>query len=558
MSKLIAYGEDARKKLQAGANALANAVRTTLGPKGNNVVFSRQFGPPTVTKDGVTVAKEIELEDPIEEMGAQMVKEVAVKTSDEAGDGTTTATVLAQAIINDSQLYLTKGVSPTAVKRGIDKAVAYIVENLKKLKKDAKDKKELAQVGSISANNDAEIGGLIADAMEKVGKDGAITIEEGAGMKTVLDVVEGMSLDRGYLSPYFVTDPEKMIAELENPLILVYEKKLVAINDILPFLELSVGWERPIVFICEDIDGEALGTLVVNKLNGKVKGAAVKTPGYGDRRKEILKDIAAVTGAQVITADMGLSLKNAHDEIMQIKAQKLPAPPKEGTAYLGSARRIIIEKERTIIVEGTGEKSDVENRIKLVKGNIKNSTSDYDKEKLQERLASLVGGVAVIKLAAGSEVEMTEKKARVEDALHATKAAAEEGIVPGGGVALIRASEGLEKLLEDKKLTQDEKIGIQIIQSAVEAPLKQIAYNADISPDVALAKVKELTGNEGLNAATGNYEDLIKSGVIDPTKVTRVALEYAASVASIFLTCDVTIYEKPGKKEMEIPQPDLY
>jgi len=529
-AKLIHFDTEARSALKKGVDKLANAVKVTLGPKGRNVVIDKKFGTPTVTKDGVTVAKEVELEDPIENMGAQMVKEVASKTSDVAGDGTTTATVLAQAIYAEGVKNVTAGANPMDLKRGIDIAVAKIVEGLAKLSKniDKTSKTEIAQVGSISANNDKIIGELIADAMMKVGTDGVITVEEAKGTDTTVDIVEGMQFDRGYLSPYFVTDADTMESVLEDPYILIYDKKISTMKDLLPILEKVAQAGRTMLIIAEDLEGEALATLVVNKLRGTLKIAAVKAPGFGDRRKAMLEDIAVLTAGTVISEEKGYKLENAT------------------VAYLGTAKKIVIDKDNTIIVEGAGKKDDIKKRVNEIKGQIEKTTSDYDKEKLQERLAKLSGGVAVLKIGAATEVEMKEKKARVEDALHATRAAVEEGIVPGGGVALIRVSSGLDKLKGDN---EDQKIGIEIIRKAIEAPLRQIVENAGVEASVVINEIKKNKDDYGFNALTEEYQNLIKAGVIDPTKVTRVALENAASVASMLLTTEAVICEKPEKEK---------
>ncbi len=527
-SKELMFSVDARAKLKKGVDQLAEAVKVTLGPKGRNVVIDKKFGSPTITKDGVTVAKEIELADPIENMGAQMVKEVATKTSDLAGDGTTTATVLAQAIFREGLKNVTAGANPMELKRGIDKAVELIVEELKRLSVTTTGRKEIAQVGAISANNDKEIGDLIAEAMEKVGKDGVITVEEAKGLDTTLETVDGMQFDRGYLSPYFVTDPEKMEAALEAPYILIHDKKISAMKDLLPVLEKVAQTGKPLLIIAEDIEGEALATLVVNKLRGTLKVAAVKAPGFGDRRKEMLLDIAKLTGGKVISEELGFKLENAV------------------LADLGSAKRVTVDKDNTTIVDGKGKEGDVQGRIKEIRAAIDKSTSDYDREKLQERLAKLAGGVAVINVGAATETEMKEKKARVEDALHATRAAVEEGIVPGGGVALIRAQAVLEKV---KGLTEDEKIGVDIVRRAIEEPIRAISINAGVEGSIVLAKVKESKEkNFGYNAATDVYEDLVKSGVIDPTKVTRTALQNAASIAALLLTTECVIVERKEDK----------
>ncbi len=527
-SKELLFSVDARAKLKKGVDQLADAVKVTLGPKGRNVVIDKKFGSPTITKDGVTVAKEIELIDPIENMGAQMVKEVATKTSDLAGDGTTTATVLAQAIYREGLKNVTAGANPMELKRGIDKAVELIVEELSRLSVKTTGRKEIAQVGAISANNDKEIGDLIAEAMEKVGKDGVITVEEAKGLDTTLETVDGMQFDRGYLSPYFVTDPEKMEAALDAPYILIHDKKISAMKDLLPVLEKVAQTGKPLLIIAEDIEGEALATLVVNKLRGTLKVAAVKAPGFGDRRKEMLIDIAKLTGGKVISEELGFKLENAV------------------LADLGSAKRVTVDKDNTTLVDGKGKEGDVQGRIKEIRAAIEKSTSDYDREKLQERLAKLAGGVAVINVGAATETEMKEKKARVEDALHATRAAVEEGIVPGGGVALIRAQAVLEKV---KGLTIDEKIGVDIVRRAIEEPIRAISANAGVEGSIVLAKVKESKEkNFGYNAATDEYEDLVKSGVIDPTKVTRTALQNAASIAALLLTTECVVVERKEDK----------
>ena len=526
-AKEIIFSEEARNSIAQGIDSLANAVKVTLGPKGRNVTIEKTFGAPLVTKDGVTVAKEIELEDKFQNMGAQMVKEVASKTSDIAGDGTTTATVLAQAIYREGRKLVAAGMNPMALKRGMDKAVETVLEELKNLSKSSNTKKEIAQVAAISANNDQEIGDIIAEAMEKVGKEGVTTVEEAKGLETALDVVEGMQFDRGYLSPYFATDMEKMVAALEKPYILISEKKVSNMKDLLPVLEAVARESRPIVIIGEDVEGEALATLVVNKIRGTIQVAAVKAPGFGDRRKEMLKDIAILTGGQVITDELGLKLENVT------------------IGDLGQAERIVIDKDNTTIVDGAGSKDEIEGRIKLIRAQIEETTSDYDREKLQERLAKLVGGVAVIKVGAATEIEMKEKKARVEDALHATKAAREEGIVPGGGVALIRAQEALSKI----KLDDDEEIaGVKIIEKAIEEPLKQIATNAGKDGAVIVSKVKEGKNSFGYNASSDTYEDLIKAGVIDPTKVVKTALQNAESVSAMMITTEAMIAEKPSEK----------
>jgi chaperonin GroEL len=536
-SKLIEYSADARSALKAGVDKLADAVKVTLGPKGRNVILEKKFGAPTVTKDGVTVAKEIELENPVENMGAQMVREVASKTSDVAGDGTTTATVLAQAIYREGLKNVTAGANPMDLKRGIDFAVGKVVEYLKSISKEVEGRNEIAQVGAISANNDKSIGDLIADAMEKVGKDGVITVEEAKGTETALDVVEGMQFDRGYLSPYFVTDAETMEAVLEDPFILIHDKKISAMKDLLPVLEKVAQQGRALLIIAEEVEGEALATLVVNKLRGTLKVCAVKAPGFGDRRKAMLEDIAVLTNGTVISEERGFKLENAT------------------ISYLGTAKKVVIDKDNTTIVEGSGKQDEIKKRINEIKAQIEKTTSDYDKEKLQERLAKLSGGVAVLKIGASTEVEMKEKKARVEDALHATRAAVEEGIVAGGGVALVRAISVLEKL-EGENL--DQTTGIRIVQKALEEPLRQIVNNAGLEGSVVLQKVKEGKDDFGFNAATEKYENLVKAGVIDPTKVTRTALENAASVSSLLLTTEAVVYEKKEKEAAPaMPHPGM-
>jgi len=529
-AKTIIFEGDARSKLKKGVDQLADAVKVTLGPKGRNVVIDKKFGAPTITKDGVTVAKEIELEDPIENMGAQMVREVASKTSDVAGDGTTTATVLAQAIFREGLRNVTAGANPMDLKRGIDLAVTNVVEELKKLSRPIEGKKEIAQVGSISANNDHTIGDLIAEAMEKVGKDGVITVEEAKGIETELNVVEGMQFDRGYLSPYFVTDPDTMEAVLENPYILIHDKKISSMKDLLPILEKVAQAGRQMLIIAEDLEGEALATLVVNKLRGTLKIAAVKAPGFGDRRKAMLEDIAVLTGGTVISEEKGFKLENAT------------------VSYLGTASRITIDKDNTTIVEGAGKKDEIKRRINEIKNQIDKTTSDYDREKLQERLAKLSGGVAVIKIGASTEVEMKEKKARVEDALHATRAAVEEGIVPGGGVALLRSMAGLSNGMYTNEKNADIKTGMDIIRRALEEPLRQIVGNAGLEGSVIVNQVKSGKADYGFNAATEVYENLFASGVIDPTKVTRSALQNAASVAALLLSTEAVIVEKKEDK----------
>ncbi len=526
-AKELHFNVDARAALKRGVDQLAEAVKVTLGPRGRNVVIDKKFGAPTVTKDGVTVAKEIELTDPLENMGAQMVKEVATKTSDNAGDGTTTATVLAQAIFREGLKNVTAGANPMAIKRGIDQAVTAIVEELKKISVPTSGKKEIAQVGAISANNDTEIGNLIADAFDKVGKDGVITVEEARGLETSLDTVEGMQFDRGYVSPYFVTDPEKMEAVLEDALILIHDKKVSSMKDLLPVLEKVAQQGRPLLIIAEDIEGEALATLVVNKLRGTLKVAAVKAPGFGDRRKAMLQDIATLTNGQVVSEEVGFKLENAV------------------ITDLGRAKRIVVDKDNTTIIDGAGAEDKIQGRIKEIRVAIDSSTSDYDKEKLQERLAKLAGGVAVINVGAATEAEMKEKKARVEDALHATKAAAEEGIVPGGGVALIRAQRALKAL----KLDADEQIGVDIIRRAVEEPIRMIVQNAGGEGSIVVEKVRSSKDDAfGYNALTDTYENLVQAGVIDPTKVTRTALQNAASIAGLLLTTEALIVEKKEDK----------
>jgi len=527
MAKQIIYGEQSRQAILRGVNQLADAVKVTLGPKGRNVVLDKKFGSPTITKDGVTVAKEIDLKDPLENMGAQMVREVASKTSDTAGDGTTTATVLAQAIYREGAKNVVAGANPMELKRGIEKAVEVVVEEIKKLSREVKDNTMIAQVGTISANGDETIGKIIAEAMNKVGKDGVITVEEARTLETSLDVVEGMQFDRGYLSAYFVTDPERMEVVLENPVILIHEKKISSMKDLLPVLEQVARLGKPLLIIAEDVDGEALATLVVNKLRGTLQAAAVKAPGFGDRRKAMLEDIAILTGGKAITEDLGLKLEG-------IKLEDL-----------GKAKKITIDKDNTTIVEGAGTTAAIEGRVKQLRAQVEDTTSDYDREKLQERLAKLVGGVAVIKVGAATETEMKEKKARVEDAMHATKAAAEEGIVPGGGVALLRGLKALDKL----KLEGDQKVGMEIIRRALEEPMRHIASNAGAEGSIVVAKVKEMKQDEGFNAATETYEDLVKAGVIDPAKVVRNALQNAASIASLLLTTEALVSEIPEDKK---------
>jgi chaperonin GroEL len=527
-AKELHFDFAARASLKAGVDKLAEAVKVTLGPKGRNVVIDRKFGAPTITKDGVTVAKEIELSDPIENMGAQMVKEVATKTSDLAGDGTTTATVLAQAIYREGLKNVTAGVNPMALKRGIDKGVAAIVEELKKISVHTSGKKEIAQVGSISANNDKEIGDLIAEAMEKVGKDGVITVEEAKGLDTTLDTVEGMQFDRGYLSPYFVTDSDKMEAVLEDAFILIHDKKISAMKDLLPVLEKVAQLGKPLLIISEDIEGEALATLVVNKLRGTLRVCAVKAPGFGDRRKAMLQDLAILTGGKVISEEVGFKLENAV------------------VSDLGRAKRLVVDKDNTTVIDGGGTDEEIQGRVKEIRSALDKTTSDYDREKLQERLAKIVGGVAVINVGAATESEMREKKARVEDALHATRAAVEEGIVPGGGVAFIRA----QKALKDVKLTDsDEQVGVDIIRRAIEEPIRMIVHNAGGEGSIVVEKVRAAKENNfGYNALTDTYEDLVQAGVIDPTKVTRTALQNAASIAGLLLTTEALIVEKKEDK----------
>jgi chaperonin GroEL len=526
MAKQIIYGEQSRQAILRGVNQLADAVKVTLGPKGRNVVLDKKFGSPTITKDGVTVAKEIDLKDPLENMGAQMVREVASKTSDTAGDGTTTATVLAQAIYREGAKNVVAGANPMELKRGIEKAVEVVVAEVKKMARPVSGNM-VAQVGTISANGDATIGKIIAEAMDKVGKDGVITVEEAKTLETSLDVVEGMQFDRGYLSPYFVTDAERMEVVLENPVILIHEKKISSMKDLLPVLEQVARLGRPLVIVAEDIEGEALATLVVNKLRGTLQAAAVKAPGFGDRRKAMLEDIAILTGGRAITEDLGIKLEN-------IKLEDL-----------GKAKKITIDKDNTTIVEGAGASSAIEGRVKQIRAQIEDTTSDYDREKLQERLAKLVGGVAVIKVGAATETEMKEKKARVEDAMHATKAAVEEGIVAGGGVALVRAG----KALDSMKLEGDQQVGLNIIRRAIEEPMRHIAANAGAEGSIVVAKVKELKQDEGFNAATEAYEDLVKAGVIDPAKVVRNALQNASSIASLLLTTEALVSEIPEEKK---------
>jgi chaperonin GroEL len=529
-AKIIKYDEDARKAILEGVNALANAVKVTLGPKGRNVILEKSFGAPTVTKDGVTVAKEIELEDKFEDMGAQMVREVASKTSDVAGDGTTTATILAQAIYREGVKAVAAGSNPMDIKRGIEKAVETVVKELQGMSNPTKDQKEIAQVGTISANSDETIGNIIAEAMGKVGKEGVITVEEAKGLETELEVVEGMQFDRGYLSPYFVTNAEKMEAVLEDPVILIHDKKISNMKDLLPILEQIAKMGKPLLIVAEDIEGEALATLVINKIRGTLNVAAVKAPGFGDRRKAMLEDIAILTGGKVISEEMGSKLENTQID------------------DLGSAKRIVVDKDNTTIVDGAGERANLEGRVKQIRAQIDETSSDYDREKLQERLAKLVGGVAVIKVGAATETEMKERKARVEDALNATRAAVEEGIVPGGGVAYLRTLPALEKI----ELEGDQQIGVNIIKKAIEEPLKMIAANAGFEGAIVVEKVKGKKGDYGFNARTDTYENLVKVGVIDPTKVTRSALQNASSVAALMLTTQCMVAEKP-KEEPAMP-----
>ena len=533
MAKDMKYDAKGRESMMRGVDALANAVKVTLGPKGRNVIIEKTFGSPTITKDGVTVAKEVELEDKFENMGAQMVKEVASKTSDVAGDGTTTATILAQSIYREGSKLVAAGHNPMAIKRGIDKAVASVVDTLKKISKPTKDQAEIAQVGTISANNDSTIGTIIAEAMNKVGKEGVITVEEAKSMDTTLEVVEGMQFDRGYLSPYFVTDPEKMEVNLESPYLLIHEKKISAMKDLLPILEQIAKMGRPLVIIAEDVEGEALATLVVNKLRGTLNICAVKAPGFGDRRKAMLQDIAILTGGTVISEDLGVKLESVT------------------LNDLGSAARVTVDKDNTTIVDGGGSRKELEGRVKTIRAQIEETTSDYDREKLQERLAKLIGGVAVINVGAATETEMKEKKARVEDALNATRAAVEEGIVPGGGVALLRCVEAVDKARD--KIRGEEKFGADIVKRALEEPLRQIAINAGMEGSVVVDKVKNMGTNEGYNADTDTYEDLVAAGVIDPTKVTRFAIQNASSVAGLLLTTECMIAEKPKADAPAMP-----
>ena len=530
-AKEIKYGEKAREKMMKGIDILANAVKVTLGPKGRNVLIEKSWGSPKTTKDGVTVAKEIDLEDKFENMGAQMVKEVASKTSDVAGDGTTTATILAQAIYREGSKLVAAGSNPMAIKRGIEKAVEIVVEELKKISKPTKERKEIAQVGTISANNDSTIGNIISEAMEKVGKEGVITVEEAKAMETTLEIVEGMQFDRGYLSPYFVTNAEKMEAHLEEPYILLHEKKISSMKDLLPILEQIAKTGKPLLIVAEDVEGEALATLVVNKLRGTLKCTAVKAPGFGDRRKAMLGDIAVLTGGQVISEDLGIKLEN-----VTLKD-------------LGTAKRITVDKDNTTIVDGGGSGEAIQGRVKQIRTQIEDTTSDYDKEKLQERLAKLIGGVAVISVGAATEIEMKEKKDRVEDALNATRAAVEEGIVAGGGVAYIRAMKALEKA----EFPGEEQLGVKLVKRALEEPVRQIANNAGFEGSVVVQHVMKGKGNFGFNAETGKYEDLILAGIVDPTKVTRFALQNAASVAGLLMTTEAMVAEKPQKNKASVP-----
>ncbi len=539
MAKQITTGDDARQALLKGVNALSNVVKETLGPRGKNVVLEKKFGSPTSTKDGVTVAKEVELKDPLENMGAQLVKEVASKTSDVAGDGTTTATVLAQSIYAEGLKYVTAGANPNLIKKGIDDAVKAVVEDLKKISRDVSGEM-ISQVGAISANNDQSIGKIIAEAMDKVGKDGVITVEEAKGLETTMDIVEGMQFDRGYLSPYFITDPERMECVLEEPLILLHEKKISNLRDFLPLLENVAKMGKPLLVIAEEVEGEALATLVVNKLKGTFSCASVKAPGFGDRRKAMLEDIAVLTGGKVITEDIGVKLDNVTVD------------------WLGNAAKVVIDKDNTTIVEGRGDQKEVQARIKQIRTQIDETTSDYDREKLQERLAKMVGGVALIKVGAATETELKEKKARVEDAMHATKVAVEEGIVPGGGVALLRTQKVLEKL----KSEGDMQIGVNIVKRAIEEPLRQIANNAGYEGSIVVEKVKEMDQDKGFNALTEKYEDLVKGGVLDPTKVVRIALQNASSIAGLMLTTEGLVSEIPEEdKGPRMPMPpggDMY
>jgi chaperonin GroEL len=538
MAKQVILGEEARQNLLRGVNILSNLVKETLGPRGKNVILDKKFGSPTSTKDGVTVAKEVELKDPWENMGAQLVKEVASKTSDVAGDGTTTATVLAQAIYAGGLKYVTSGANPTVIKKGIDRAVEEVVKEIKRLSREVSGEM-IAQVGSISANNDESIGKIIAEAMDKVGKDGVITVEEAKGLETTMEIVEGMQFDRGYLSPYFITDPERMECVLENAWILLHEKKISNLRELLPLLEHVAKMGRPLVIVAEEVEGEALATLVVNKLKGTLVCAAVKAPGFGDRRKAMLEDIATLTGGKVITEDIGVKLENV------------------GLDWLGEAQKVVIDKDNTTIVEGKGRPADVQARIKQIRAQIEETTSDYDREKLQERLAKLVGGVALIKVGAATETELKEKKARVEDAMHATKAAVEEGIVPGGGVALLRC----QKAIDSMKLEGDMNIGANIVKRALEEPLRQIAKNAGLEGSIVVEKVKDMKSDMGFNALTEKYEDMIKAGILDPTKVVRIALQNAASISGLLLTTEGLVAELPEEeKTPKYPTPpgDMY
>lgn len=538
MAKQITIGDDARQALLKGVNTLSNLVKATLGPRGKNVILEKKFGSPTSTKDGVTVAKEVELKDPLENMGAQLVKEVASKTSDVAGDGTTTATVLAQLIYSEGLKHVTAGANPMLIKKGVDRAVEEVVKELKKMSREVSGEM-IAQVGAISANNDEFIGKIIAEAMEKVGKDGVITVEEAKSLETTMEIVEGMQFDRGYLSPYFITDPERMECVLEDPLILLHEKKISNLRELLPLLENVAKMGRPLLVIAEEVEGEALATLVVNKLKGTLQSAAVKAPGFGDRRKAMLEDIAILTGGRVITEDIGVKLENVTLD------------------WLGEAKKVVIDKDNTTIVEGKGKTTDIQARIKQIRTQIEETTSDYDREKLQERLAKLVGGVALIKVGAATETELKEKKARVEDAMHATKAAVEEGIVPGGGVALLRC----QKVLENLKIDGDMQIGVDIVRRALEEPMRQIANNAGWEGSIVVEKVKEMKPDWGFNALTEKFEDMIKAGIIDPTKVVRIALQNAASIAGLMLTTEGLVNEIPEEeKHSKYPTPpsDMY
>ncbi|WP_312910013.1 chaperonin GroEL [Stutzerimonas nitrititolerans] len=531
-AKEVKFGDSARKKMLVGVNVLADAVKATLGPKGRNVVLEKSFGAPSITKDGVSVAKEIELKDKFENMGAQLLKDVASKANDEAGDGTTTATVLAQAIVNEGLKAVAAGMNPMDLKRGIDKATIAIVNELKNLAKPCADSKAIAQVGTISANSDNSIGDIIAEAMERVGKEGVITVEEGSGLENELSVVEGMQFDRGYLSPYFINKPDTMVAELDSPLLLLVDKKISNIRELLPVLEAVAKAGRPLLIVAEDVEGEALATLVVNNMRGIVKVAAVKAPGFGDRRKAMLQDIAILTGATVISEEVGLSLETTTLE------------------HLGNAKRVVLNKENTTIIDGAGQQVDIEARVAQIRKQVEETTSDYDKEKLQERLAKLAGGVAVIKVGAGTEVEMKEKKARVEDALHATRAAVEEGVVPGGGVALVRALQAISELKGDN---EDQNVGIALLRRAVEAPLRQIVANAGGEPSVVVDKVKQGSGNYGFNAASDTYGDMIEMGILDPAKVTRSALQAAASIGGLMVTTEAMVAESADEKAPAMP-----